>query len=129
MLQIVELLCLLCVYFAGTYVTQVTATDADDPTYGNSAKIVYSILQGQPYFSVDSKTGAFTPTSLEHPQVQQCIRFPNSIEINAMLIVVIYILKKVLSEHLFWGSVSDWLQVLLNGLKACLSPLLATGNV
>ncbi|XP_062337290.1 cadherin-12a [Osmerus eperlanus] len=42
---------------AGTYVTQVTATDADDPTYGNSAKIVYSILQGQPYFSVDSKTG------------------------------------------------------------------------
>lgn len=37
---------------------QVTATDADDPTYGNSAKIVYSILQGQPYFSVDPKTGA-----------------------------------------------------------------------
>ncbi|XP_029931048.1 cadherin-12a isoform X2 [Myripristis murdjan] len=41
----------------GTYVTQVTATDADDPTYGNSARIVYSILHGQPYFSVDSKTG------------------------------------------------------------------------
>ncbi|KAM9323393.1 cadherin-12-like [Pholidichthys leucotaenia] len=41
----------------GTYVTQVTATDADDPTYGNSARIVYSILQGQPYFAVDPKTG------------------------------------------------------------------------
>ncbi|XP_013995895.1 cadherin-18 [Salmo salar] len=41
----------------GTSVFQVTATDADDPTYGNSAKIVYSILQGQPYFSVDPKTG------------------------------------------------------------------------
>ncbi|XP_078028993.1 cadherin-12-like isoform X2 [Epinephelus lanceolatus] len=41
----------------GTYVTQVTATDADDPTYGNSARIVYSILQGQPYFSVDPMTG------------------------------------------------------------------------
>ncbi|KAM6948280.1 cadherin-12-like [Aplochiton taeniatus] len=41
----------------GTFVTQVTATDADDPTYGNSARIVYSILQGQPYFSVDSRTG------------------------------------------------------------------------
>ncbi|XP_034557952.1 cadherin-12-like [Notolabrus celidotus] len=41
----------------GTYVTQVTATDADDPTYGNSARIVYSILHGQPYFSVDAKTG------------------------------------------------------------------------
>ncbi|KAM9861177.1 cadherin-8 [Aulostomus maculatus] len=38
----------------GTPVTEVTATDADDPVYGNSAKLVYSILQGQPYFSVDS---------------------------------------------------------------------------
>uniref|UniRef100_A0A8C2GLW6 Cadherin-12 n=1 Tax=Cyprinus carpio TaxID=7962 RepID=A0A8C2GLW6_CYPCA len=41
----------------GSYVTQITATDADDPTYGNSARIVYSILHGQPYFSVDPKTG------------------------------------------------------------------------
>ncbi|CAL8400015.1 unnamed protein product, partial [Gadus morhua 'NCC'] len=41
----------------GTSVTQVTATDADDPTYGNSARVVYSILHGQPYFSVDPKTG------------------------------------------------------------------------
>ncbi|KAI5938809.1 cadherin-6 [Manis javanica] len=41
----------------GTFVVQVTATDADDPTYGNSAKVVYSILQGQPYFSVESETG------------------------------------------------------------------------
>lgn len=36
---------------------QVTATDADDATYGNSAKVVYSILEGQPYFSVDPDTG------------------------------------------------------------------------
>ncbi|KAK9403597.1 cadherin-20 [Crotalus adamanteus] len=41
----------------GTSVIQVTATDADDPTYGNSARVVYSVLQGQPYFSVDSRTG------------------------------------------------------------------------
>ncbi|XP_029446363.1 cadherin-6-like [Rhinatrema bivittatum] len=41
----------------GTFVLQVTATDADDPTYGNSAKVVYSILQGQPYFSVESESG------------------------------------------------------------------------
>uniref|UniRef100_A0A671NH65 Cadherin-12-like n=1 Tax=Sinocyclocheilus anshuiensis TaxID=1608454 RepID=A0A671NH65_9TELE len=41
----------------GSYVTQITATDADDPSYGNSARIVYSILHGQPYFSVDPKTG------------------------------------------------------------------------
>ncbi|XP_029309951.1 cadherin-18-like [Cottoperca gobio] len=41
----------------GTSVLQVTASDADDPTYGNSAKIVYSILEGQPYFSVDPNTG------------------------------------------------------------------------
>ncbi|XP_063075109.1 cadherin-7a [Engraulis encrasicolus] len=41
----------------GTSVVQVVATDADDPTYGNSARVVYSILSGQPYFSVDPKTG------------------------------------------------------------------------
>ncbi|XP_075682866.1 cadherin-12 [Rhinoderma darwinii] len=41
----------------GAYVLQVKATDADDPTYGSSARVVYSILQGQPYFSIDPKTG------------------------------------------------------------------------
>ncbi|XP_036376700.1 cadherin-10-like [Megalops cyprinoides] len=41
----------------GTYVLQVNATDADDENYGNSAKLVYSILQGQPYFSVEPNTG------------------------------------------------------------------------
>ncbi|XP_070700892.1 cadherin-7-like [Pempheris klunzingeri] len=41
----------------GTSVVTVAATDADDPTYGNSARLVYSILQGQPYFSVEPKTG------------------------------------------------------------------------
>lgn len=46
-------------YFPGAYVLQVKATDADDPTYGNSARVVYSILQGQPYFSIDPKTGNF----------------------------------------------------------------------
>uniref|UniRef100_A0A674N6Y9 Cadherin-10 n=1 Tax=Takifugu rubripes TaxID=31033 RepID=A0A674N6Y9_TAKRU len=41
----------------GASVIQVTATDADDATYGNSARVVYSILEGQPYFSVDPETG------------------------------------------------------------------------
>ncbi|CAL9698238.1 unnamed protein product [Knipowitschia caucasica] len=41
----------------GTTVTQVTATDADDPMLGNHAKLIYSILQGEPYFSVEPKTG------------------------------------------------------------------------
>ncbi|XP_064804944.1 cadherin-7-like isoform X5 [Oncorhynchus masou masou] len=41
----------------GTMVVQVAATDADDPTYGNSARVVYSIISGQPYFSVEPKTG------------------------------------------------------------------------
>ncbi|XP_036377797.1 cadherin-7 [Megalops cyprinoides] len=41
----------------GTTVVQVTATDADDPLYGNNAKLIYSILQGEPYFSVEPKTG------------------------------------------------------------------------
>uniref|UniRef100_W5N2X3 Cadherin-12 n=1 Tax=Lepisosteus oculatus TaxID=7918 RepID=W5N2X3_LEPOC len=41
----------------GTTVIQVTATDADDPSYGNNARLIYSILQGQPYFSVEPTTG------------------------------------------------------------------------
>uniref|UniRef100_A0A3P9NMZ6 Cadherin-12 n=1 Tax=Poecilia reticulata TaxID=8081 RepID=A0A3P9NMZ6_POERE len=42
---------------AGTSVLMVTATDADDPTYGTAAQIVYSLLQGGPYFTVDPNTG------------------------------------------------------------------------
>ncbi|XP_041924547.1 cadherin-7 isoform X1 [Alosa sapidissima] len=41
----------------GTTVVQVTATDADDPLTGSNAKLIYSILQGDPYFSVEPKTG------------------------------------------------------------------------
>ncbi|XP_066511585.1 cadherin-10-like isoform X2 [Hoplias malabaricus] len=41
----------------GTFVIEVNATDADDASYGNSARLVYSILQGQPYFSVEPETG------------------------------------------------------------------------
>nr|XP_054593761.1 cadherin-7-like [Nothobranchius furzeri] len=41
----------------GTSVVTVEATDADDPTYGNSARMVYSLLQGQPYFSIEPRTG------------------------------------------------------------------------
>lgn len=43
--------------FTGTSIVQVTATDADDPTYGNSARLVYTLVQGQPHFSVDPQTG------------------------------------------------------------------------
>ncbi|KAM7410428.1 hypothetical protein PAMA_001731 [Pampus argenteus] len=41
----------------GTSIIRVTARDADDPTYGNSARLVYAITQGQDYFSVDPQTG------------------------------------------------------------------------
>uniref|UniRef100_A0A8C0YDU2 Cadherin 24, type 2b n=1 Tax=Cyprinus carpio carpio TaxID=630221 RepID=A0A8C0YDU2_CYPCA len=41
----------------GTSIIQVTASDADDPTYGNSARLVYTLVQGQPHFSVDAQTG------------------------------------------------------------------------
>lgn len=42
---------------AGTSVLQVLASDADDPTYGSSARVAYSVLEGEQHFSVDSKTG------------------------------------------------------------------------
>ncbi|KAM9387716.1 cadherin-19-like [Phaethornis superciliosus] len=47
----------------GTSVTQVTATDGDDPSYGNGALLLYSLLQGQPYFSVEPKTGVIRMAS------------------------------------------------------------------
>ncbi|KAI2649354.1 Cadherin-18 [Labeo rohita] len=40
------------------FIIKVTATDADDPMFGNNAKLIYSILEGEPYFSVEPKTGA-----------------------------------------------------------------------
>ncbi|XP_075045101.1 cadherin-8 [Mixophyes fleayi] len=49
----------------GTFVTKVVATDADDPVYGNSAKLVYSILEGQPYFSIEPHT-AIIKTALSN---------------------------------------------------------------
>ncbi|KAG7271341.1 hypothetical protein CRUP_006833 [Coryphaenoides rupestris] len=41
----------------GTSIIQVTAHDADDPTYGNSARLVYTITHGQDSFSIDPQTG------------------------------------------------------------------------
>ncbi|XP_054646439.1 cadherin-24-like [Dunckerocampus dactyliophorus] len=41
----------------GTSIIQVTARDADDPAYGNSAQLVYAITEGHDYFSVDPQTG------------------------------------------------------------------------
>ncbi|KAL8179811.1 UNVERIFIED_CONTAM: Cadherin-22, partial [Gekko kuhli] len=41
----------------GTSVMQVMASDADDPTYGSSARVVYSVLEGEQHFTVDSQTG------------------------------------------------------------------------
>ncbi|KAM8966927.1 cadherin-19-like [Pelodytes ibericus] len=47
----------------GTFVIQVTATDMDDPSYGNSARLIYSILQGQPHFSIEPKSGVIRVAS------------------------------------------------------------------
>ncbi|KAM5157844.1 cadherin-19-like [Mantella aurantiaca] len=41
----------------GTSVIQVTAIDNDDPATGNNARLIYSILQGQPQFSIEIKSG------------------------------------------------------------------------
>lgn len=52
--------------FTGTSIIQVTAQDADDPTYGNSARLVYAITQGQDYFSVDAQTGLTEALRVSH---------------------------------------------------------------
>lgn len=51
-------------YLTGTSVMKVTASDADDPTYGSSARVVYSVLEGEKYFTVDSQTGKPNATCL-----------------------------------------------------------------
>uniref|UniRef100_A0A8C1YTH9 Cadherin 6 n=1 Tax=Cyprinus carpio TaxID=7962 RepID=A0A8C1YTH9_CYPCA len=56
----------------GTYVTQVTAQDADDEMFGYNAKLAYSISQGHPYFSVEPNTGiirtALGPSDMDREQ-------------------------------------------------------------
>uniref|UniRef100_A0A7N5JB39 Cadherin 19 n=1 Tax=Ailuropoda melanoleuca TaxID=9646 RepID=A0A7N5JB39_AILME len=49
----------------GTLVIQVTASDADDPSSGNNARLLYSLLQGQPYFSTEPTTGLYRLTVSE----------------------------------------------------------------
>lgn len=36
---------------------KVIASDADDPAYGSSARVVYSVLDGEKIFTVDRHTG------------------------------------------------------------------------
>lgn len=40
---------------------QVLASDADDPSYGSSARVAYSVLEGEQHFTVDNKTGKGQP--------------------------------------------------------------------
>ncbi|XP_025853508.2 cadherin-19 isoform X1 [Vulpes vulpes] len=54
----------------GTLVIQVTATDADDPASGNNARLLYSLLQGQPYFSIEPTTGVIRISSKMDRELQ-----------------------------------------------------------
>ncbi|XP_054394034.1 cadherin-19 isoform X4 [Pongo abelii] len=54
----------------GTLVIQVTASDADDPSSGNNARLLYSLLQGQPYFSVEPTTGVIRISSKMDRELQ-----------------------------------------------------------
>ncbi|XP_054984974.1 cadherin-19 isoform X1 [Sorex araneus] len=47
----------------GMFVIQVTASDADDPSSGSNARLLYSLLQGQPYFSIEPTTGVIRISS------------------------------------------------------------------
>ncbi|XP_073069295.1 cadherin-19 isoform X2 [Manis javanica] len=54
----------------GTLVIRVTATDADDPSSGHNARLLYCLLQGQPYFSVESTTGVIRISSTMDRELQ-----------------------------------------------------------
>ncbi|XP_036891490.1 cadherin-19 isoform X2 [Sturnira hondurensis] len=53
-----------------TSIIQVTASDADDPSTGYNAHLVYSLLQGQPYFSIEAKTGIIRISSKMDRELQ-----------------------------------------------------------
>uniref|UniRef100_H0UU70 Cadherin 19 n=1 Tax=Cavia porcellus TaxID=10141 RepID=H0UU70_CAVPO len=55
----------------GTFVIQVTASDADDPATGNNARLLYSLLQGQAYFSVEPTTGIIRISSKMDRELQE----------------------------------------------------------
>ncbi|XP_045383300.1 cadherin-19 [Lemur catta] len=54
----------------GTLVIQVTASDADDSSTGNHARLLYSLLQGQPYFSIEPTTGVIRISSKMDRELQ-----------------------------------------------------------
>ncbi|XP_057626486.1 cadherin-19 [Chionomys nivalis] len=54
----------------GTFVIKVTANDADDPTTGYHARILYNLVQGQPYFSVEPTTGVIRISSKMDRELQ-----------------------------------------------------------
>ncbi|KAM6217571.1 cadherin-19 [Rhynchocyon petersi] len=55
----------------GTFVIQVTARDADDPLSGNNARLLYSLLLGQPYFSIEPTTGVVRTFSEVDRELQE----------------------------------------------------------
>lgn len=54
----------------GTFVIKVTANDADDPTAGYHTRILYNLVQGQPYFSVEPTTGVIRISSKMDRELQ-----------------------------------------------------------
>lgn len=54
----------------GTFVIKVTASDADDPTSGYHARILYNLERGQPYFSVEPTTGVIRISSKMDRELQ-----------------------------------------------------------
>lgn len=54
----------------GTFIIQVTASDADDPLCNNNARLVYELLQGQPYFSIEPTTGVIRTSSKMDRELQ-----------------------------------------------------------
>lgn len=53
---------------------KVMASDADDPTYGSSARIVYSVPDGERFFTVDRQTGKHINESFLIESWQICMK-------------------------------------------------------
>uniref|UniRef100_A0A8C5KYN9 Cadherin domain-containing protein n=1 Tax=Jaculus jaculus TaxID=51337 RepID=A0A8C5KYN9_JACJA len=104
----------------GTFVIQVTATDADDPASGYNARLLYSLTKGQAYFSVEPTTGVIRISSemdrelqdeyLVIIQAKDMIGQPGALSASASVLIKLSDIndnKPIFKESFYRFSVSE----------------------
>ncbi|KAM4841001.1 cadherin-19 [Thomomys bottae] len=104
----------------GSFVIRVTASDADDPDTGNNARLLYSLLQGQAYFSIEPTTGVIRISSTMDRELQDeyvviiqakdMLGLPGSLSATTSVLIKLSDIndnKPIFKESLYRLSVSE----------------------